>query len=99
MTGTPSIASFAARPAACGARTVTAICWSWSARARRRRKEPAASPLQRGKACVRNRTRRTAGLPAIALVILALLVQPSLDLAELSALRGDLITEHTRREE
>src|SRR6476469_2266100 len=59
--------------------------------------EPAASPDQRGKACVRKRTRSAAG--SAALVILALLVQPSLDLAELRSLGRDLFAEHARGEE
>src|SRR3954452_25198128 len=95
----PSTESRVGRLAACGARTETSIPTCRSARARRRMNEPAASPVQRGKACVRKRTRSAAGSAAIALVILALLVQPSLDLAELRALRGDLVAEHAGGEE
>src|SRR2546423_13164087 len=61
--------------------------------------EPAASPDQRGNACVRNRALSDAGSAAVALVILALLVHPSLELAELRPLGGDLIAEHPCREE
>src|SRR5689334_14706460 len=91
--------SRAGRSLACGARTETSMPVSRRARARRRMNEPAASPVQRGKACVRKRTRSAAGSAALALVILALLVQSSLDLAELRTLRGNLIAEHTGREE
>src|SRR5438874_3002594 len=61
--------------------------------------EPAASPDQRGNACVRNRTLSDAGSAAVALVILALLVHPSLELAKLRPLGGDLTADHPCREE
>src|SRR5438094_2988311 len=61
--------------------------------------EPAASPDQRGKACVRNRTLSDAASASVALLILALLVQASLDLPELRALGCDLFAEHAGGEE
>src|SRR5205823_1519207 len=99
MTSIPSIRSRPGKSAACGARTLTCTRRSPNARARRRMNEPAASPDQRGNACVRNRTLSDAGSAAVALVILALLVHPSLELAKLRPLGGDLIAEHPCREE
>src|SRR5437868_8719769 len=99
MTSIPSIRSRPGKSAACGARTLTCTRRSPNARAKRRMNEPAASPDQRGNACVRNRTLSDAGSAAVALVILALLVHPSLELAELRPLGGDLIAEHPCREE
>src|SRR5690348_12044358 len=95
----PSIVSRSGRSGACGVRTVTSTRSSRSALARRKMKDPAASPDQRGNACVRKRTRSASRSAAVGLVILALLVQPSLNLSELRTLRGDLLAEHARREE